>query len=93
MIKTQTLFTLASLVIFSAVLSGCTLQSVPSATESPLVSPTIEPESSFVPVNKVDPLVNATATEAVDQTLQDTDQMLKDMQQDSFTDLPSDLGK
>ncbi|MBP7876263.1 hypothetical protein KA012_04685 [Candidatus Woesebacteria bacterium] len=93
MTKIHTLLTLATLVIFSAVLSGCTLQSTPTEPESPLMSPTIEPESSFMPVNKVDPLVNATATEAVDQTLQDTDQMLKDMQQDSFTDLPSDLGK
>lgn len=91
-------FLLSCLVLIFAIgVSACTVPNMSEedgdSTESRMSSPTTEPETTLVPVKEVDPSVNQTPTESLDSTIDETDSLIKDMQSDSFTDLPSDLGQ
>lgn len=72
-------------------LSGCT--NVPLNEQSVDKKPVVSPETTLVPVKKVDSAVNAPTTDVLDTTLEETDTLLEDLEADSFTDLPSNLGQ
>lgn len=81
----------AALLVVSVSLSGCSTQPAPEAT--PLPSPTSQEEPELIPVRQVDPTVNASAGAVIDDALKDTSTMLDELSNESFTDLPSDLGQ
>jgi uncharacterized protein YceK len=85
------LFASALILLMLTTMSGCT--NVPLNEQSVDNKPTVEPETTLVPVKEVDTAVNAPTTDVLDTTLEETDSLLEDLESDSFTDLPSNLGQ
>lgn len=73
-------------------LAGCT--NVPtSVDEKENASPTSEPETTLVPVKQIDPSLNASSSQLIDEALTEIDTMAKDLQPEKFSDLPNALGQ
>lgn len=88
----KNILTIASICTFSLLLlSGCT--NLPMADQSVQPSPMTEPETTLVPVRPLEPSNTASASQVIDETLSETDQLIEDLQTENFTDLPTTLGQ
>lgn len=87
------LVTATLLITLAVIVSGCSTQSVSDQMERPTATQAPEGETQLLPVKQVDEMVNASAGAVIDTTMKDIDTLTKDLQSETFTDLPNDLGQ